>query len=255
MTTVFYRVGSESIDGGEAYRDGEAMTSSPDLSQRIAHELGPQHLVHMAIGDEHIGAGTWVSGANVLIVSRASHVVVWDNQAIDLGQFKEGFSVTHETVVTGAGDYLTSYYPFILGGVAHTWDRSIQFAVGSTSPASTEDVPPALREALDAIRDIRNVALEEGCDEPSQMAMTNAEVVLRFMYDLSPQVYDVYPMGGGEIAIDGGNRGRRIGVFCYPDGRVQCVGWVGNKRQEVRQDNAESIPVDFLRQALSHLES
>ena len=75
------------------------------------------------------------------------------------------------------------------------------------------------------------------------------------MYDLSPQAYDIYPMGGGEIAIDGDVGERRIGVFCYPDGRMQYIGWVNDKRQEVREDSSENIPVDFLRRALNQPES
>ena len=114
-------------------------------------------------------------------------------------------------------------------------------------------MPQTLREALDAISEVRHVAIKEDCDEPSDVAIANAKAVLRAMHDLSPRVYDVYPMSGGEIAIDGGNRGQRIGVFCYPDVRIQYVGWIDGERQERRQSNANT-PTDFLRRALHQLE-
>ena len=71
------------------------------------------------------------------------------------------------------------------------------------------------------------------------------------MFTLSPRPYDIYPMVGGEIAIDAGNHGRRLGVFCYPDGSMQYVSLLGNNSEEVRQDGISSIPVDFLRRFLS----
>ena len=61
------------------------------------------------------------------------------------------------------------------------------------------------------------------------------------MFDLSPRTYDIYPMGSGEIVIDAGNRGHRIGVFCYPDGRMQYVTLLDNERQDIRQDGVQNI--------------
>ena len=74
------------------------------------------------------------------------------------------------------------------------------------------------------------------------------------MFDVSPRIYDIYPMGGGEIVIDAGYGGRRIGVFCYPDGRMQYVGLLDEEPEEVREDSAENIPTDFLRRVLNQLD-
>ena len=111
-----------------------------------------------------------------------------------------------------------------------------------------------LSDALDALYEVKAVALEEECDEPSDLAINNAEAVLRQMFDFSPRIYDIYPMGGGEIVIDAGYGGCRIGVFCYPDGRMQYVGLLDDEPEEVREDSVENIPTDFLRRVLNQLD-
>lgn len=91
-----------------------------------------------------------------------------------------------------------------------------------------------LQEALDALANVREWAAEDGCDEPSDLAIANADTMLRAMYNMSPRVYDVYAMGDGEVVIDGmGLKCRRVGVFCYNDGRVQVVGWKNGMRDHV----------------------
>ena len=75
------------------------------------------------------------------------------------------------------------------------------------------------------------------------------------MFDMSPRFYDIYPMSGGEIAIDAGERGRRIGVFCYPDGRMQYVVLLDDEREDIREDGIENIPAELLKRALNLLDS
>lgn len=112
-----------------------------------------------------------------------------------------------------------------------------------------------MQEALDALADIRTIALEEDCEEPSGPAIANARTLIREMFALSARTYDVYPMSGGEIAIDVGNRGRRIGVFCYPDGKVQYVVLLDDERYDIRTDGVNDLPTALLMRALNQLES
>ena len=59
-------------------------------------------------------------------------------------------------------------------------------------------------ELVDAMRDLRDAgeeAREEGFPAPSDLAMANAEQLLRAMYQISPRRFEVYPTPDGEIAI------------------------------------------------------
>ena len=255
MTAVLYRVESGSAEREEIPSGGETATSPPDINQRAIDEFGSRRPKWMVSGDE-TDAWTGIPKVGEFLLSGDPCVITLGGRAMSRGDFQERLLLIHRNLFAGEQVDRAFQYPFALRGLASTDDNPDPLARESTTPAANaEEIPLMLQEALDAISEIRSVALEEGCDEPSTSAMTNAEQVLRTMYYLSPQIYDVYPMGDGEIAIDGGSRGRRIGVFCYPDGSVQYVGWVDNERQEVRKNDTEDIPIDFLRQSLSHLES
>ena len=112
-----------------------------------------------------------------------------------------------------------------------------------------------LEAALDELEAIAEAAREDDCLEPTQTAIDNADLLLKTLYDISSRRYDIYPMSGGEIVIDGGSRGRRIGVFCYPDGRVLYVGWVDGVRQKVSKHGVANLPRIFLKKALSQLDA
>ncbi len=127
--------------------------------------------------------------------------------------------------------------------------------LGSSNRGGFEEgIDEMLLDALNALRQVKAVALEEDCDEPSDVSINNAEVVLRQMFKLSPRIYDIYSMGSGEVVIDAGYGEHRVGVFCYPDGRMQYVGLVGDEPDEVRREGVETIPVDFLERVLSQLD-
>ena len=179
--------------------------------------------------------------------------VVENGRGMVHGRFGETFALVHGVKLTGGGRTLTLYFPAWDRG-AFTENSTNQPTRDSTTPVDMEEVPQTLREALDDLDEVRSVAAEEDCDEPSDIAITNARFVLRAMHRLFPQSYDVYPMSGGEIVVDGGDRDRRVGVFCYSDGRVQHVGWVNDERKEVRQTGTDDIPIDFLRLVLGRPE-
>lgn len=112
-----------------------------------------------------------------------------------------------------------------------------------------------LEAALDELESISEAAEEDDCLEPTPLAIENADFLVKALYHISPRRYDIYPMSGGEVVIDGGNQGRRIGVFCYPDGRVLYVGWVDDVRQKVSKDGVVDVPHEFLNQALTQLDA
>ena len=59
-----------------------------------------------------------------------------------------------------------------------------------------------LRDALRDLDEARKEAREEGFPAPSEAALRNARRLLRAMYDIFPQRFEVYPTPDGEIAID-----------------------------------------------------
>ena len=162
----------------------------------------------------------------------------------------------YQESATGLAQSTEVYVLFVLRGVTVPGYNVLdELIAGSSSSDVGEDIPEALRDALNTLSVVRSVALEEDCDEPTEVAISNAEVVLRTMFDLCPRTYDIYPMSGGEIAIDAGERGRRIGVFCYPDGRMQYVVLLDDEREDIREDGIENIPAELLKRALNLLDS
>ena len=146
---------------------------------------------------------------------------------------------------------------FVEAPEATSFDHSIRTEViGSSSvPKPMGDLPEALRQALDVLSNIKLVAQEDGCVEPSDLAVSNARFVLEEMFNVSPVFYDIYPMSDGEIAIDVGNQENRIGVFCYPDGKMQYVVSLNDKQQDIRRDGVWDIPIADLAIALGRLDS
>jgi hypothetical protein len=118
-----------------------------------------------------------------------------------------------------------------------------------------ETLTSHLEAALEELSNIREHAEEEGSEEPTQQAIDNAGVVLRSMYGISPRRYDIYPMGQGEVVIDGGGPTGRCVVFCYPDGRILYIGRIGNDRISEPRPDAKDIPVRFLEQSLQQLDN
>lgn len=113
---------------------------------------------------------------------------------------------------------------------------------------------PNLEAALNDLTEIESEARDAGYETPSSLAISGARYVVQAMHRIRSLRFHIYPMPDGEVAIDGGERGTRIGVFCYPDGEVQYVGWINGECVEEQSSEARHIPSDFLRRALSELE-
>ncbi len=111
-----------------------------------------------------------------------------------------------------------------------------------------------LGAALNDLSEVETEARDAGYLVPTRGAIESARLLVREMFLIRPMRYHIYPMPDGEIAIDGGEQGTRIGVFCYPDGDVQYIGWVNGECHEEHSPIASDIPYVFLRRALSELE-
>ena len=121
--------------------------------------------------------------------------------------------------------------------------------------APKDYVPPNLADALADLRDARQEAAEEEFTVPSDLALQNAECLLRAMHEILPCRYEVYPMPDGEIAIDTPTPfGTAVIATCEPDGSALCFVHTEQDKQYRRFPIAE-LPNDFLRDGLLELGS
>ena len=127
---------------------------------------------------------------------------------------------------------------------------------------STQDTwntaPPMLRqdleEALEDLRTTRDAAMEEGYPQPAELALTNAERILRQMYSLLPIRLEVYPTPDEEVAVVAPGAPRHsVMVLCESSGGALCMVNMDGKHRRARYSTADSLPDGFLRDALNEL--
>lgn len=130
------------------------------------------------------------------------------------------------------------------------------------APAQTHDgpfapspLPADLADALLDLDEIFDAAREEGIAVPSKLASENAGRLLKTMYQISPRRFDVYPMAGGYIAVDGrGGYGRATLLMCGSDGDAVCLVTIDGERRRAHYSTTAGLPDDFVRQALRELD-
>lgn len=245
MTSIQFEISSESIEGKEISL-GEGATYLATEAKAIVRRRVAIEQPAYAVIEGGIYASTKDSGSSPNIrelvrraVVRGDSIVVYEGDKLWVSYIcGEGRSYERDTRSFLESSAVLAVLPAKLHPDPPITD--------SMSLAELDDAHLALREALGTLSRVRELALEDACDEPSMLAIANAGVVLRAMFAVSPQTYDIYPMGGGEIAIDGGGRGWRIGVFCYSDNSVQYVGWKDGESEEAHGNGVQDIPVDFL---------
>ena len=254
MTTVLHRVASGSSVGRVEFEDNASVTNPLDLADLIGWYVDYEH-PHGAEVYSH--ARTTIESDVFDLEPRGSGLEASaEEQRRVGGDFRNMVFRVYHAGVTDWSQESEVYFRDVLRVVTSvSYDSRDELVFESGSAAAGEDIPGMLQEALDALAEVKSVAREEDCNEPSDLAISNAEVVVRMMFELSDRAYDVYPMGGGEIAIDVGNAGRRIGVFCYPDGKMQYVVFLDDEPQDVRKDSVEDIPIDLLSGALHQLDT
>ena len=122
--------------------------------------------------------------------------------------------------------------------------------------ASGPDIDVALADLAGAIDE----AGEDGFDPPSDLALRNADPLLRGLYAHRPCRFEVYPTPDREVAIYALENGRSVLVLCGSDGSVRCsVDLNGKKHCRAYYDPAfvadlpDKFP-GFLREALTALD-
>ncbi len=111
-----------------------------------------------------------------------------------------------------------------------------------------------LEDALQDLHEAREEAREEEFPEPSGTAIANAERLLRAMYEISPQRFEVYPTPDGEIAIDApGGYGESVLLLCESSGGALCMVDVNGEHRRARYGSTRTLPDGFIGEALREL--
>ena len=118
-----------------------------------------------------------------------------------------------------------------------------------------EHFPVRLADALRDLGEVKDEARDEGFPTPADAACENANRLLKEMCPLSQRRFEVYAMPDGEIAIDASDgQGSSVLLLCDSDGGVLCLVNMGGKHRQARYSSAETLPDDFVREALAELE-
>ena len=113
---------------------------------------------------------------------------------------------------------------------------------------------PRLVTSLLALLALPDEAREEGFAQPSPDVWRDARSLIRRMFAIAPQEFDVVPCPDGEISIDAARKhGQAMFVVCERDGTVSC--WVGTpeKIEERIYGSLEDLPDSFLENALREM--
>lgn len=109
--------------------------------------------------------------------------------------------------------------------------------IGST------DLPDALQDLHEA----RLEALQEGFDIPSDLVIQNAELLTERMFKILPIRFEIYPIDGGEIAIQvPGEYGWSMVIFCEAQGTILCMMVKNGNLSRYRSEIVDVEQGDFI---------
>lgn len=96
-------------------------------------------------------------------------------------------------------------------------------------------------------------ARDEGFPLPSNLAISNAKLLLERLYQFAPRPYEVYPTPDAEVAIDAPGDGSSVVILCDSSGGVLCMANLPGGHRTRSYSSTESLPDSFLREALAKL--
>ena len=114
-----------------------------------------------------------------------------------------------------------------------------------------------LDAALSDLAQVADEAREDGFEPPPELAIRNADRLLRDMYARRRCRFDVYPTQDREVAIYAPEDERSVLVLCGPEGSVRCSVNLNGKNCRAYYDPAfaGAIPAGFLQDALAALDA
>lgn len=108
--------------------------------------------------------------------------------------------------------------------------------------------------SLSDLRGAMQEAREEGYRRPSEDAVTEAERILRSIYEVSPRRFEVYPTQDGEIALDAPGDSGSVILLLDRHGCALCLVNVNGNHRRSRYSSTTTLPDGFVREALSELD-
>ena len=114
------------------------------------------------------------------------------------------------------------------------------------------------KDLPDAFVDLSHAAVEaeeEGFAIPSDLALSNAKRILREMYEIAPQRFEVYPTPDAEIAIRALAPRRSVILLCKPEGGALCLVNLKSGRRRKSYAPTDTLPDSFLKKALLDLKA
>lgn len=111
-----------------------------------------------------------------------------------------------------------------------------------------------LELALADLHEIVDEAREEGFPLPSSKALESACRLLRKMYGMFPQRFEVYPTQDGDITLGAyGGPKESVLLLCEPEGGAVCSVYIRGDYRQKRYATADALPDEFLVDALCDL--
>ncbi len=109
---------------------------------------------------------------------------------------------------------------------------------------------------VDMMTDLDGVT-EEARDEeytlPSNLAISNAKLLLERLYQLAQRRYEVYPTPDAEVAIDAPGDGCSVVLLCDSSGGVLCMANLPDGNCRKAYSTADSLPDSFIRKSLGRV--
>ena len=164
-------------------------------------------------------------------------------------------SLTFKLIAKGFNPELTDAFRDSYEAIVKSYKFELTDALRDSYEAIAKVSNPELYDALYDLREAKDEALEEGFPVPSEIALENAERLLREMYLISPRRYEVYPTPDGEIAIDApGGYGRSVLLLCDSEGSALCLVNMNGNHRRAHYDTTNTLPDGFVHEALIELE-
>lgn len=127
---------------------------------------------------------------------------------------------------------------------------SIRHSVKSRERICARDLELAFAD----LHEIVDEAREEGFPLPSGKALKSASHLLRIMYGMFPQRFEVYPTQDGDITLGAyGGPKESVLLLCEPEGGAVCSVYISGDYRQKRYATADALPDEFLVDALCDL--
>ena len=134
-------------------------------------------------------------------------------------------------------------------------DQSEADASSASISIRVSQTPQELTDALDDLSEVLEEAEEKGYQIPTETAISEATRLLKTMYEIAPQRFEVYPMPDGKVTIDATNEnGHYLMLLLSSDGSARCLTNFASGRSRRHFNTTDDIPHEFLRESMLEID-